>query len=205
MSVARITTVGRSRKPYVCGSCRETIPVGSSYRWFAVGFRGRPQIRCMKTTCTPRTSQLESSQLSEAYAARENAQDQLATMTEVSDLSDLQNVLDEFKDAIESVKDIYREADENFGGGGMTENAERADNLEAVMDEIDSVSLDDWDDNWCEKHESADTALELDEQFTESDNIDAVREACDDCIANRETWWKEQVEAVENAINDANI
>src|SRR5512139_1085287 len=67
-----------------CAKCGDEIAVGSPYRWFSVGFRSHyKQIRCMKSTCTPRESERESSGIrAEILAAIEDATDQLDALTE---------------------------------------------------------------------------------------------------------------------------
>jgi hypothetical protein len=196
VSIARVTTVQHSRprrdkttgevKKYVCEKDRTVIELGEPYRWFVVGFRSNyVHIRCMKPTCTPRMSELESSQLSEVYAAVESAEDELTGLEngDPGDTSDITSVFDQVGDAIDNVVSVYREADEQFGGGGQTDNSERADNLESAKDELDQISLDEFDESSCDEH-------------------DTFNEECDDCKELKATWWTEQIDAAKDVLSN---
>jgi hypothetical protein len=196
MSIARVTTVQHSRprrdkvtgelKKYVCENDKTVIEPGEPYRWFVVGFRSNyVHIRCMKSTCTPRMSQLESSQLSEVYAAQESAEDELNVLAvaDPGELSDITDTFDQIGEAIDNVVSAYREADESFGGQGATQSAERADELESAKDELDQISLEEFDESSCDEHSKFDGE-------------------CDDCKELKATWWSDQIDAAKDALSN---
>jgi len=158
MSVAKVSYVKRSRKTYRCEKCRDELPVGSAYRWFVVGFRSSySHIRCMKTSCAPRPSERESSQMSAVLAALEDAEDQLSVLEWSESFNDeLRGIAESVVEAINDVAGAYEEADQSFGGGGNTDMAERADNLRSAADELDSFYPDGAPDP-CSEHDELDT------------------------------------------------
>lgn len=137
MSIARVYS-HPSRKEYTCEKCRQPIPKGDTYLSYKVGFRSRYTHR-RHVGCRPRNSELESSMLSEAYAAVEGAEDAISS-AEVAE--DFTAALEEAASGIREVAEQYREAAEAMGGAGY-ENEERADALESAADELESVDFDD--------------------------------------------------------------
>jgi hypothetical protein len=142
MSIARVTTVQKSRKPGKCEKCGIDLPVGSTYRHFKVGFRSRHvHKRCMASACSPKTSELESSMLSDVYAAMEDAEDQAGSVESVEDAQEILQVL---ADAIREVASAYEEASTNDDGVVFnTEAEERQQVLESAADDLESITLDD--------------------------------------------------------------
>lgn len=196
MSVARIKYTQRSQKPAKCEKCHDELPKGSALKYFFVGFRSRyKHVRCMKQECSPRTSELESSRMSEAYAAQETAEDALAAARDTpGDASDLDSIVQEFADALDELAGEYREADEQFGGGGGTQSGERADELENASSELGSFQAEDFEDpeEPCDEHEEAGWQMECDDCQEKSDEA-------------KTTWWAEQVDAAESALGDASF
>lgn len=137
MSIARVYS-HPSRKEYTCEKCRQPIPKGDTYLSYKVGFRSGYTHR-RHVGCRPRNSELESSMLSEAYAAVEGAEDAISS-AEVAE--DFTAALEEAASGIREVAEQYREAAEAMGGAGY-ENEERADALESAADELESVDFDD--------------------------------------------------------------
>jgi hypothetical protein len=146
------------------GKCEKDgtpLPKGSAYRWWTVGFRSRyKHVRCMKSTCTPRRSELESSLVSSVMAAQEDAEANLQALygLDAGGGDDVaQSARDALEDVAASIDEVvrqYRDQDEQFGGGGNTDSAQRADDLDA-----DAQTLRDWqpDDEdppayGCDKH-----------------------------------------------------
>ena len=135
MSIARVHAVDHSMKEYTCDKCGVVIPKRSAYRHYKVGFRSRHKyVRCMKSECTPRPSELESSLASGAYAAVEGAEDSLSGAACAQDITD---ALEEAASGIREVADQYRESAEAMGGAG-SDMEERADTLESAADELES-------------------------------------------------------------------
>lgn len=189
--VARRVSVPDLTKPlpnYTCGKCRDEIKVGDPYRYFRVGFRGYKQVRCMKPGCTPTQATLESSLLADVYSAQESAYSTLdsADAAEASDhdsiVADVQGAIDEVAEAIETVAQQYRDQDEAFGGQGATEGAERADTLEAALDELQSWSPSSTEPDPCDEHETID-------------------DECDDCTASVDDWRDELVQSARDTID----
>ena len=212
MSIARLVTVQKSRKSKKygerkCGACSTAIPTGAPYRYFTVGFHSNfPHVRCLKTTCSPKPSELESSQLSEAFSAQETAIADLAGLSSQGETSDIQQILDDFADALTSLSENYREADEAFGGGGSTRSGEMADTLETAASELSdwSPSSDELDE-FCDVHEDEVSALELDPKFTAGDDLDLVREACEDCLLLKEAWWEDLITEARGVVEEASF
>ena len=190
MSVARVQYVKAARKDQgKCGKCGVALPKGSPYRWWTVGFRSRYVYkRCMKSECTPRTSELESSAMSEVYAARESAEEELAGMRqEPGDKDDVENVVHSYGEAVRERADAYREHDDTIGGGGYTESGEKADALESAADELEGWSADeDPADAQCDEHD----------EFTEG---------CDACDEARLQVWESLIDSAESVIADTDL
>jgi hypothetical protein len=115
VSIAKITTVQRSRKAQGnCGKCRKPINVGDPYKWFKVGFRSRfKHVRCLDPACHPRYSELESSRLSELYAAQEDAEYRIEGAESIDEINE---AISDLQDAIEALADEYEQASENEDG-----------------------------------------------------------------------------------------
>jgi hypothetical protein len=183
-----------------CGKCGDEIAVSAPYRWFSVGFRSHyKQVRCMKSTCTPRESERESSGIrSEILSAIENANDQLDNMIEASDSSEIESIVQAVGEAFRSAADQYREADEAFGGGGNTENGDRADTCELESWGCSGDSEPDYESCDDEIH------LDLSERSDEDDDrekIDRGDSECESCTQIRDSWLEELVSEARDAID----
>jgi hypothetical protein len=190
MSVARVHYVKKAAKDQgKCEKCGDALPVGSAYRWYSVGFRSHyKHRRCMKHTCTPRTSELESSLLSSVYAAQEDAEGALGGDPE-EDTSSLSDALSSVAEAAREVAEQYRTQDESFGGGGATESAERADSLEEYADNLESWSAPESDRPTvgCDKHG------------------DEQQEGCEACEYVVTEWWEDQAADARSAMEDLSL
>lgn len=204
MSVARVTYVTRSRKPYKCEKCGDEIPKGSPYKWFTVGFRSRyPHVRCTKFSCEPKPSERESSQMATVLAAMESAQDQIGA------LDDSPEIIDQFDDirsgvveALNEVADIYEEADQNFGGGGNTEMGEKAEELRDAANTLESESIEtgEPDFNECQSmiHDETDDKGEPREAVERGDT-----DECSECAEILSTWAEDTRQAMRDALEQA--
>lgn len=203
---------------YKCGKCGAEIQVGSPYRYWEPYFRSSAKaIRCMKSTCSPKMSELESSNLSEAYAAQETALADLDGLSgDPGETSDVTSIVETFGEALTDLAAQYREADEQFGGGGSTQSGETADALETSADELSSwsPSEDSFDEDtvqWCELHTDeawADSQdMGDDGEAGQAKSVDPAREACDDCISvlaeAKQSWWDEVINEAQDAIDGA--
>lgn len=170
----RVETVQKARKsPGKCGKCGEEIPAGAPYRHWKFRFGGK-HIRCMKSACGPRSSDLTGSdKLSRVYAAGESIEDALAAFDQDDDADSLRQAMEEAAEQVREVAEEYRESASNmesaFSGGSpqIDELNEKADNLESKADDIESAAGDlvGFED-WCR-----------DEDVVDPDDDDAVAES----------------------------
>ena len=193
MSVARVHYVKAARKEQgKCGKCGDDLPKGQPYRWYSVGFRSHyASKRCMKSTCSPRQSELESSKLSSVYSAQEGAEDELAALRngEPQDQQAVQDVMTGFAEAVRETADEYREADEAIGGGGTgTISEERADLLNEAADELDGFSP------------QADP--EQFEACEDAEDEDHDSDTCEACRESKANVWSELIDEAESAIGE---
>lgn len=196
MSVARVYVVKKARKAQrPCSKCGAAINPGDGYRYWEPYFRSNYKVtRCMKSECTPRPSERESSAMATVLAAQESAEDTISAWTgEDGSVSELESARDSVVEALDEVIDQYREADENFGGGGMTQSGERADDLESQKDELESVDFEEFDESSWEQCEDAETD-------------DHDQDTCDDCQEARsqaiQDWADEQRSILEDALGN---
>lgn len=205
MSQARIYQqrfAARKGKTISCEKCKDPIPKGATYRSFQVGFRSRyTHVRCMKASCTPRPSELESSMLAEVYSAQEGAQDELTALENGDpgeDASDIKSVVESCGEGIRGVADQYREAAEAMGSAGEgSDNEERADTLETAADELEGWDPDDDEPDFdgCanEKHEAMGPVPE--------DVLERGSADCDECGTIRSEWWMAQIDAAREMVD----
>ena len=135
MSLAKVHTVSRVRKTWTCGKCGDEIKVGQPAVKFAVGFRGRTQVRCSKTECYPKPSERESSMVADAYAAQEEADVDGATSKE-----DLEQIRDDVAQAVRDVASQYEDSEmfeKNY------DLQERADMLNSAADDLEGWDAED--------------------------------------------------------------
>lgn len=132
MSLARVKRVNGTRKEWKCEKCGDTVPIGGSVLAFSVGFRAPTRRRCTKPECYPKNSELESSQVSEVYAALEGVDFGAA-----SDQDEIEAMLQEVADAATNVASEYE-------GSEMYEInynlQERAEALNTVAQDIEDWS-----------------------------------------------------------------
>jgi len=196
MSVAQVHTVHRANKDQgKCEHCGALLPKGSAYRWYQVGFRSHfKHRRCMLPGCTPKPSERESSLLSSVMAASENAESQLARIgadygaSPDDVVSDIQTTLAEVADAADDVVQQYRDQDEQFGGGGNTDSAERADTLEEAASELRDWQPPQDAPEGCEEHDD-----------------DWQAEGCDACQQHKEDWLLDVVAEAEAALAEVGV
>lgn len=94
----RVNTVVKSRKPKTCSHCRSLIPIGSSYRWMKPRY-GRKQIRCTKSECAFKPTDLSSSKTARIEEAIDEARDAVSVAVSHEDIENaLQQVADVARD-----------------------------------------------------------------------------------------------------------
>lgn len=188
MSIARVKTQRARKSPGQCEHCRDLIHVGQEYRSYKVGFRSRlKHVRCMKPECTPKASELESSLLATVYAAQESAESYIegADGSPEDKIQVLRDGITGVVEALGEVADQYEEAD-NAMGAHQGESYEKAETLRNSADQLESVSLEDWDERPCVDH-------------------DEWKDDCDACQQLQDDWWDDQkAEALSN-INEVEL
>lgn len=178
---------------YHCSRCQVEIKPGDPYLYWEPGFRSNYKVvRCMKTTCSPRPSERESSLVQEILAAQESVEDQINGLSAGdADESTFEALRDEVSEAFENVIQQYNDADEAMGGSQATQAYERAEELEGQKDEIDSVDFD-----------PKPTAEDIDESC---DAHEEFNDECDDCNAlleeKVEQWFDDAKSALEDALS----
>lgn len=186
MSLARVHTVNKSQKDQGnCEVCKVKLPKGSSYRWFSVGFRSKyKHVRCMKTECNPKSSQLESSKYADIYAAQENF-----VVDDLETKDDIEEAVHEFAEAVRQVASEYNDAAINPNTGEVfnTLAEERGQALEEVADELEG-----WEYNEepepCESHAEHDDGIE-----------GGIAENCNEC----KEQWQEFLDDARTAAREA--
>jgi hypothetical protein len=179
MSLAKINRVGKVRKVTKCEKCGDTIYIGQPAVKFAVGFRGRTQVRCSKSACFPKPSERESSLVSSAYAAQEDAD-----VSGAASLADLEEIRGQVAEAVREVASEYENSEmfeKNY------DLQERADTLNSAADELE---------NWEaaeEEPEEEDGPWTVD--GTEYEDFDEAHDA----------WLQAARESLESAINDMEL
>jgi hypothetical protein len=148
MSLAKVHHVQRVRKVWTCGKCGDEIKVGQPAVKFAVGFRGHTQVRCSKPACFPKPSERESSLVSSAYAAQEDAD-----LDGAASLEDLEQIRDDVASAVREVASEYEYSEMFEKNYDLQERADMlnsaADDLEGWAPEDDEPQEDDADsDTW---------------------------------------------------------
>lgn len=137
--MARVHTVSACRKPQgKCGRCGDEIKKGDGYRFAAPGFRAPRKIRCLKSSCYFRQSELTNSNMSTAYAAIESAEDDIASCESVEDIK---SALSTAAEGLRETAQMYEEANTAWGETNGAENyewTEKRDQLESAADEADS-------------------------------------------------------------------
>jgi hypothetical protein len=175
---AKVKTVQKAQKDQgSCSKCGTALPAGSAYRYFKPGFRSRIKVRrCMKSECTPKRSELETSKLAEVYAAQEVAYDSIAAAESFQDLSD---AITDLESAAQEVLDDYEsQVDEH---PFMEETVrDRIDALQSFVDDLSGFSPDEED----EPEEDEDDFEEKHERW--KDALDEARQAANDLISGFE-------------------
>ena len=193
MSVARVTTVTKSRKDQgKCGRCGKELPAGTGYLYWMPYFRSNYKaVRCLDTACYPPPSERESSKAATIYAAQESFD---ANVGELSTKDDIEAAVQEVADAVTEVKDEYDEALSNWEHGNEALQ-EKVDHYESQADELDGWQFDGADEfELCDEHDEA-----------EADREDEAVEACEQCQANKEEWIEEIREAAREAVNGVEV
>jgi hypothetical protein len=164
----RVTTVQHARKSgHSCGKCNKPIKKGDTYKWWKPRYGGK-HFRCVESACAPRASDLTSSdKLSRVYGAGESIEDAIADFRKDKDIEALKLALSDAAQELNDVAQEYRDSASNiengFNGNRVPmcdELEEKADNLESKAGDIESVDLEDFDED-AAKAEAEDEAEAL--------------------------------------------
>lgn len=154
----RVTRVKKCRKGQgACGKCGVKIRKGHPYRWWKFRYGGR-RVRCMKPECSPRQSDLTSSdKRSRLYAAGEQVEDAVGSVLRAAEGKKLKEMKEAWEGLLETVNDAAQEIrevaseyedsasnmEEHFPSSGkVDELRENASECEGVADELESVGYD---------------------------------------------------------------
>lgn len=192
MSIARVKTVNRSQKPGTCEKCGTALPVGSAYRWFKVGFRSKHKhVRCMEAKCSPRNSELESSNLAEAYAAQEAAYDDLDAAGTIEDIDQVA------QDCSSAAGDVMQQYADSIEAAPMLEDQLQPtiDALEEWVSELDNVDL--------PEQPTAEEGEGVVCSVHEEDEHDATCEACQAALEEKQEEALEEAREIVRAAIDS--
>lgn len=184
----RLHKVDACRKsPGECGTCRKPIEKGSGYRWWK-GRYGPKHVRCLKCPA-PKPSEIESNEkVSRLLAAREEVEEAADRFRESGDLGPLQDALTNAAQEVREVADEYREAAQNIEDGFQhptcvsEEMSEKGDALDSAADSIESVSLEEWDED----------------EYGDEETDDEKQE-------RKENWIEEQAQAALDALDEMDV
>lgn len=198
-----------------CSRCGTEIQPGDPYRWYTIGFRSHwKTILCMKSVCTPKPSQLESSSVrATIMAAQEDASDSLDGLDpDGTTTTDVEEIVHQVGEAFREVADQLNEADEAFGGNQATEHYERAQTAESSADELEgwSTSSDeepDFDSCENELHDEPEDRPGYDPESDEEPEavIERGDSECESCSDIRQQWFDDLVNEARDAIDSAEM
>jgi hypothetical protein len=198
---------GRCQSPTCSHESRE-IKIGDSYKHFSIraykGGRGTKKV--YHVDChVPQSHRTTSAQLGMIYDAQETAQAELVALDNTATPDDFQAIAEAAAQGIREAGEMYVESADNMESGFGTatsisdEIREKGEGCESWADEIESAGQDieEFDEDLARgEAEEENDAEDFDE---ESEREDAIESAIED---RRQTWFDEQVSAVEDAINN---
>jgi hypothetical protein len=198
---------GSCQSPTCSHESRE-IKIGDSYKHFSIraykGGRGTKKV--YHVDChVPQSHRTTSAQLGMIYDAQETAQAELAALDNTATPDDFQAIAEAAAQGIREAGEMYVESADSMESGFGTstyvsdEIREKGEGCESWADEIESAGQDieEFDEDLARgEAEEENDAEDFDE---ESEREDAIESAIED---RRQTWFDEQVSAVEDAINN---
>lgn len=184
--MARVRTQKKSaRGERACGRCGRAIEVGETY--FVWSFRyGGKHVRCSEHP--PTAGELTQSKMGPVYDAIAEAHNNLGEIEETKET--IANVAEVAREVVEE----YRAAAEAFNDSGP--NAERADELEGWVDELEQFEPDGPEETEFDEDEYRTQALERVEEMEDLTFGDAMQEL-------RNEWEEEHEEGIEEATTSA--
>lgn len=145
--MGRVTRVEKARSsPGSCGKCQKKLKKGDSYLWWKFRYGGK-RLRCTDDACSPRTSELVSSdKLSRCMAAGESIQDAISAFKKDFILETLTGEVESAAEEVREVAGEYQESSDNMesGFGHETEQSEelrsKSENLEQKATDIEDAA-----------------------------------------------------------------
>lgn len=204
----------RQGKTLACEKCHRPIEKGEQYRWFTVGYRSRyKHVRCMRSECSPRQSEMTPSKMAGVYAAIEGAEDALDALAAgdpEDDASSIREAVTGAAEGIEEVADEYREAADASPTGlvfGEDLN-EKADEISDAASELESFdpSEDQADFESCDGHVEGEPcevheACDMEPCTIERGDV----EGCSGCREIKQAWWDDMIEEARSALSDVTL
>lgn len=140
--MAKINYVKKSRKEYKCSKTGKIIPIGSPYMWISFNY-GPTIIRSMEAGFEPweTTSNEYARQVGKLYF------DFIEDISSYKDISELESIKDEYLSELENLRDELEDKLSNlpeqfqYSGPGEVIN-ERIDNVNSVIDSLESIDFD---------------------------------------------------------------
>lgn len=177
--MARVHYVASSRTAHTCRK-GHVIEPPEGYAWAAPGYHAPKRFACAAHPFRP--SELTASAVSEVYAARESAEDQLDALGDDATAEDLESILEEVKTAAEELRDAREEALSAWenGNGPLEEARDQAEEATSTLDghQVEAYGGDDGP----EQHEG--DGWEPSDEYAEwlAEQVDALRTAIDEAV-----------------------
>jgi hypothetical protein len=170
-----------SQSDITCTKCGDVVPKGSPYCYFKPGFRGRAKVRrCMKPECHPTRSERNTSKMGEVYAAQEDAETTIRSLT-WSDEASFDEQVNDIEEALNAVAEQADATAEEYD-----EALQAAPVLEGtVQEKIDALT----------DYSSELTSWQADEPGPEPEGADGTEE--------RRLWLAECQEHFDSSIETA--
>src|SRR3990167_6691124 len=198
----RVMIVKKAQKAQgECGKCNAKIKKGDGYKWWKFRFGGR-HVRCLKTECAPRPSDLTQS---EFYGTLYGIEESLGTAIEDfrngGEPADLAGTLNELAEELRQLGSECQDKLDNMpeglqqgDTGQLLENRaqeceSKADELESAASEIESVELYDDLEEYLADNETAREEKESEEAHktrVKQDMDEANEQARDEAASNAE-------------------
>lgn len=142
VNIVQKASVRVAAKNFHCGQCGKLIEPGMSYKWAKGRYTAR-KIRCAEHNF--RRSDLTDAIWGEAQSAVEAVEDAIAAAKGPGDWESVNDAFEALKESAEEVRSQYEQAAEPFQGQG--ENAERAEQMQDWISELEGVDEYDFEDD----------------------------------------------------------
>jgi hypothetical protein len=180
----RLNTVKKAAKDQGnCGGCGKPIKKGMPYKWIKC-FRGPKQIKC--ESCKFRPSEFTTSKMGAIYDAQEDTHNAISEW-DGQNLGDLTSHLECLAETVREVSQEYQDSADNIRehfqeSETADELEEKAQNLEGWADDIENVSLEEFDEEGAEEEAKEEAEDQKDVDAYSEEDIKALIEE------KRESW-----------------